>query len=105
MLMYRANGVQRRLKLELTQRCPAATARKLARKTFAEVAEGRDPSAEKRARRESGEGGFIQGGGGRVYRALRQAAQAGKEPGGGRAADRRQALAPVGRPKDKKRDF
>jgi Arm DNA-binding domain len=54
MAMYRARGVQRRLTLGNYPAVTLAAARKLARKAFAEVAEGRDPSVEKRERRGRG---------------------------------------------------
>lgn len=51
-VMYRAHGVQRRQ--TLGSALTLAAARQLARKLFARVAEGKDPSVEKRARREAG---------------------------------------------------
>lgn len=53
-VMYRVGGVQRRQTLGSYPAVTLADARKLARKAFAQVAEGRDPSTEKRERREGG---------------------------------------------------
>jgi len=50
--MYRAGGVQRRQTFGSYPAVTLADARKLARRVFAQVAEGRDPSTEKRERRE-----------------------------------------------------
>jgi integrase len=54
MAMYRSHGVQRRQTFGSYPAVTLADARKLARKAFAQVAEGRDPSTEKRERREGG---------------------------------------------------
>jgi integrase len=50
--MYRANGIQRRQTLGTYPALTLADARKLARKAFAQVAEGKDPSMDKRLSRE-----------------------------------------------------
>jgi integrase len=54
MAMYRAHGVQRRQTFGTYPAVTLADARKLARKAFAQVAEGLDPSVLKRERREGG---------------------------------------------------
>jgi Arm DNA-binding domain len=54
MVMYRAHGVQRRQTLGGFPAVTLAAARRMARRIFAQVAEGRDPSIEKRERREGG---------------------------------------------------
>jgi hypothetical protein len=54
MAMYRAHGVQRRQTSGAYPAVTLADACKLARKAFAQVAEGRDPSIERRERREGG---------------------------------------------------
>lgn len=75
-----------------------ADVRKLARKAFAQVAEGRDPSTEKRERRDGGKADSFRAVAAECLERYAKRHKAGALMAGGRAADRPGAFAQVGAP-------